>query len=65
MYISNNAEELRYIDLRKKINEIRNEFYIKCCVVIDKYFENSKQKKKDLDAWLKCISEEFNNVIRD
>ena len=48
LYISNNAEELRYIDLRKKINEIRNEFYIKCCVVIDKYIENSKQKKKDL-----------------
>lgn len=48
LYISINAEELRYIDLRKKINEIRNEFYIKCCVVIDKYIENSKQKKKDL-----------------
>lgn len=48
LYISDNAEELRYINLRKKINEIRNEFYIKCCIVIDKHIENSKQRKKDL-----------------
>lgn len=58
LYIANNAEELRYIDLRKKINEIRNEFYIKCCVVIDKYSENSKQKKKDL-----CNTDEVINFL--
>ncbi len=58
LYISNNAEELRYINLRKKINEIRNEFYIKCCVVIDKYIENSKQKKKDL-----CSKDEIINSL--
>lgn len=58
LYISINAEELRYIDLRKKINEIRNEFYIKCCVVIDKYIENSKQKKKNL-----CNTDEVINFL--
>lgn len=58
LYIFINAEELRYIDLRKKINEIRNEFYIKCCVVIDKYIENSKQKKKGL-----CNTDEIINSL--
>lgn len=58
LYISINAEELRYIDLRKKLNGIRNEFYIKCCVVIDKYIENLKQKKKDL-----CNTDEIINSL--
>lgn len=58
LYISNNTGELRYIDLRKKINEIRNEFYIKCCIVIDKHIENSKQRKKDL-----CQTDEIINSL--
>ena len=48
-YIAENAEQLQFIDLRKKLNIIRDEFYIKCCVVIDEYVASlSGIKKRDL-----------------
>lgn len=47
-FISDNARQLRYIDLRKKTNELRTEFYIKCCVVLDEYIASRQIKKKEL-----------------
>lgn len=42
LFIAAYGDELRYIDLRKKISELRSEFSIKCCVVIDKHLERVK-----------------------
>ncbi|MCR5586108.1 MAG: hypothetical protein K6F77_01070 [Lachnospiraceae bacterium] len=47
-YIAENADQLKFINLRKKTNELLVEFYIKCCVVIDEYLTVTGSKKKDL-----------------
>ncbi|MBO6207246.1 MAG: hypothetical protein J6O73_09915 [Lachnospiraceae bacterium] len=54
-YIAENVSELKYIDLRKKSNEILMDFYIKCCVVVDEYIYESGRKKKDLCNFDKVI----------
>ena len=48
LFIAAYGDELRYIDLRKKTSELRSEFSIKCCVVLDKHLERVKIKKRDL-----------------
>ena len=48
LYIQENAEQLQYIDLRKKIEELRREFFIKCCTVIDEHIKTANIKKRDL-----------------
>ncbi len=47
-YVSDNAEKLRFIDLRKKCKDIRSEFFINCCVVLDEYVLSKKIKKSIL-----------------
>lgn len=47
MYLAENVSKLRYIGVSDKCKIIRMNFYIKCCVVIDKHLENIKAKKKD------------------
>ena len=47
-YIVENAEQLKYLNLRKKTNDIRREFYIDCCVVIDELISSKKLNKKEL-----------------
>ena len=48
LYIQENAEQLQYIDLRKKIEDLRREFFIKCCTVIDEHIKTANIKKRDL-----------------
>ena len=47
-YIAENSEQLKYLNLRKKTNDLRREFYIDCCVVIDEYVSSRKTSKKEL-----------------
>lgn len=47
-YVAENARQLKYLNLRKKTNDIRREFYINCCVVIDELVSSKKVNKKDL-----------------
>ena len=49
-YIVENAEQLKYLNLRKKTNDIRREFYIDCCIVIDELISSKKLNKKELCA---------------
>lgn len=44
-FIENNLDQLKYLDLRKKTREIRNEYYINLCLVIDEYTKKSGKKK--------------------
>lgn len=48
LYIAENGEQLRYIDLRKKIADKRRDFYISCCVVLDNHITNAGLKKRAL-----------------
>lgn len=45
MFIARHKKALSNIDLRKKIKDILKEFYINCCVVVDKAFGNTDRKK--------------------
>ncbi len=47
-YISENACQLRYLNLRKKTNDLRREFYIDCCVVVDEFVSTQNGGKKEL-----------------
>lgn len=47
-YISDNINQLKFIDLRKKTDEILVEFYIRCCVVVDEFISVTNQKKRDI-----------------
>lgn len=47
-YIAENVDQLKYINLKTKTNNLLIEFYIKCCVVIDEYLTETGNKKKDL-----------------
>ena len=48
LYMSENGEQLRYIDLRKKVADKRRDFYISCCVVLDNHITNTGLKKREL-----------------
>ncbi len=48
LYISENGEQLRYIDIRKKVTDKRRDFYISSCIVLDNHITNTGLKKKDL-----------------
>ncbi|ALS38482.1 hypothetical protein ABID30_002210 [Enterococcus rotai] len=60
MFININHSELQHIDLRKKINDLRDDFYIKCAIVIDKTFTNRKERSnlKNKDEILEKIFKE-------
>ena len=45
MYIEDNQEKLKHINLREQVDEKRKQFYINCCTILDKSFP---KKKKDL-----------------
>ncbi len=47
-FISENVEQLRFIDIRKRINEIRRDFYINCCIVLDESFAQTNKKKSEI-----------------
>lgn len=49
-YIAENAGLLKYLNLRKKTNDLRREFFIDCCVVIDEFVPSKKGGKKELCA---------------
>ena len=49
-YIVENAEQLKNLNLRKKTNDIRREFYIDGCIVIDELISSKKLNKKELCA---------------
>lgn len=49
-YIAENAALLKYLNLRKKTNDLRREFYIDCCVVVDELVSSKKRSKKELCA---------------
>lgn len=44
-YIDNSSSIISNIDIRKKVNEKRDEFYIKCCIILDNKYKNTKHKK--------------------
>lgn len=46
IYIDNNSLIIKNINIRKKVNERRDEFYIKCCVVLDNNYKKTKHKRK-------------------
>jgi hypothetical protein len=48
LYMSENGDQLRYIDLRKKVADKRRDFYISCCIVLDNHITNTGLKKRDL-----------------
>ena len=43
LYLSENAESVSMIDIREKVTEKRRNFYINCCVVLDKSFPKDKK----------------------
>lgn len=45
MFIERNHLSLQHLNLRKKINDLRKDFYIFCVVVIDKSIKNHKERK--------------------
>jgi len=47
IYIEKNIDFLENIDIREKVNTKRREFYINCCIILDKTFP---KKKKELCA---------------
>lgn len=49
-FIAENAEQLKYLNLRKKTTDIRREFFIDCCVVVDGFISSKKLSKKELCA---------------
>lgn len=46
MFIEKNHSSLQHLNLRKKINDLRKDFYIFCVVVIDKSIKNHKERKQ-------------------
>ena len=48
LYMSENGEQLQYIDLRKKVADKKRDFYISCCIVLDNHIKNTGFKKRDL-----------------
>lgn len=44
MFIARYKKRLSNINIRKKINDIQQEFYIKCCVVIDKAIPEKERR---------------------
>ena len=47
-FMAENTETLKYLNLRKKSNDLRREFYIDCCIIIDEYVLLKKESKKEL-----------------
>lgn len=45
-YISDNAEQIRNLDIRNRITTLRSIFYLNCCTVLDNAFP--KKKKREL-----------------
>lgn len=48
IYISDNAEKLQYINLRDRINQARDKFYINCAIVLDDYISSKHIAKRTL-----------------
>lgn len=46
IYIEDNKTMLSHISLKNRIDTIRNNFYISCCVVLDNVFKNKNRKKE-------------------
>jgi len=46
LYISDNAKQIRNLDIRNKITTLRSIFYLNCCTVLDNAFP--KKKKREL-----------------
>ncbi|MGF2943554.1 hypothetical protein [Enterococcus xiangfangensis] len=44
MFIEENRDSLQHVKLRKKINDLRDDFYIKCAIVIDKSIPSRKER---------------------
>lgn len=48
LFISKNIEQLKYIGLKDRVDSIRSDFFINCCIVLDNSVCNSKTMKKEL-----------------
>lgn len=44
LFIEENIDKVCNLNLRRKIEELRREFYINCCVVLDKSHPKNKKK---------------------
>ena len=44
LFLSENAEKVSMIDIRGKVSDTREKFYINCCVVLDKSFPKDKKR---------------------
>ena len=56
MFIARHKKSLANINLRKKIHDIQQEFYIKCCVVIDNALSSKERGQlKDKNPLIEAI----------
>ena len=55
MFISDNLSKLRHIDIKKRTNSIRNEFFINCCVILDDTFGKCKKELCKSDEVIKSL----------
>lgn len=58
LFINNNIEKLKHLDIRELVNLYCDRFYIRCCVVLDKTVTAPKGSKKKL-----CETNEIINQI--
>ena len=55
MFISDNLSKLRHIDIKKRTNSIRNEFFINCCIILDDTFGKCKKELCNSDEVIKSL----------
>lgn len=58
LYISDNIERIKNLNIKEKVGLVRDKFYINCCEVLDKYINNRKNLKKEL-----CNNDEIVNHL--
>ena len=58
IYISDNAEQLQYINLRERITQARDRFYINCAIVLDGHISNKRIAKRIL-----CDEDDIVNAV--
>ena len=64
MFIARHKKSLSNINIRKKIHDIQQEFYIKCCVVVDNALSSKERGRLKDENYVKQLNG-YKDYIKD